>query len=46
MLPNAIEYFVQGPHQSPMRRFAVKIQAVIGKYDEVLTMVKTKTKLR
>ena len=46
MLPNVIEYFVQGPHKLPMRRFAVKIQAAIGKYVEVLTIVKNKNETK
>ena len=43
MLPEAIEHFISGPcYQWKVRR---KIQAVIGEYDQLLTLVK-KRKLR
>ena len=41
MLPEAIEHFIQGTNEEGRR----KIQAAIGEYDELLTLVK-KRKLR
>ena len=46
MLPEAVEHFVQGPcYISTNEEICRKIQAAIGEYDDLLTLVR-KGKLR